>query len=189
MNSLLDSKLGWLMLGLIVLPAGIDGAAATETVFTRTPVQVEHIQLVSKKSFDEVASALERTIPELDPGVVPALDAGDEKHAMELEKGGKLFIFLKRYPGELLRAVGHPAKARQYEIGNPITAMRMTQHQLSAGLYAPLRVLLVANAAGGATFEYDRPSSLFGQFGDAEVTAVGRELDSELEEALQHAAQ
>jgi hypothetical protein len=38
------------------------------------------------------------------------------------------------------------------------------------------------------TFEYDLPSSLFGQFGDNRVTAVGRELDMELEEALEVAA-
>ena len=38
------------------------------------------------------------------------------------------------------------------------------------------------------TLEYDLPSSLFGQFGDNRVTAVGRELDMELEEALEVAA-
>ena len=40
-----------------------------------------------------------------------------------------------------------------------------------------------------ATFEYDRPSTLFGQFGDGQVTAVGRELDAELERALRRAAE
>jgi len=32
------------------------------------------------------------------------------------------------------------SKAIQYEIGNPLTAERMTRHVLAAGLYAPLRV-------------------------------------------------
>ena len=64
----------------------------------------------------------------------------------------------------------------------------MTRHQLPAALYAPLRVVLYENAAGGATFEYDRPSTLFGQFGDEQVAAVGRELDVELERALRRAA-
>ena len=54
----------------------------------------------------------------------------------------------------------------------------------SAALYAPLRVLLYENEAGHAVFEYDRPSSLFGQFGDERVTAVGRELDAKLERVL-----
>jgi len=33
------------------------------------------------------------------------------------------------------------------------------------------------------------PSTLFGQFGDEQITAVGRELDAELERALRRAAE
>ena len=76
----------------------------------------------------------------------------------------------------------------QYEIGNPLTAERMTRHVLAAGLYAPLRVVLYEDASGRAIFEYDRPSSLFEQFEDARVTQVGRELDAELETILQAAS-
>jgi hypothetical protein len=73
----------------------------------------------------------------------------------------------------------------QYEIGNPLTAESMTRHLLAAGLYAPLRVILYEDAATRrAIFEYDLPSSLFGQFGDERVAKVGRELDTELESAL-----
>jgi uncharacterized protein (DUF302 family) len=79
-------------------------------------------------------------------------------------------------------------KTVQYEIGNPLTATEMTRHQLPTALYAPLRVLLYENEAGRAVFEYDRPSSLFGQFGDERVTAVGRELDAKLESVLVKAA-
>ncbi len=76
----------------------------------------------------------------------------------------------------------------QYEIGNPLTASRMTRHQLPAALYAPLRVVLYADDSGRGVFEYDKPSSLFGQYGDDRVTAVGRMLDGELEDALRQAA-
>jgi len=89
----------------------------------------------------------------------------------------------------LLRITGRPRKALQYEIGNPLAATRMTRHQIPAALYAPVRVARYENAAGGATFEYDKPSTLFGQFGDEQVTAVGRELDVELERALRRAAE
>jgi len=64
----------------------------------------------------------------------------------------------------------------------------MTQHRLPATLYAPLRVLLYENEAGRAVFEYDRPPSLFGQFGDDRITAVARELDANLERVLVKAA-
>jgi len=84
----------------------------------------------------------------------------------------------------LLRIAGLARKAVQYEIGNPLTAARMTRHRLPASLYAPLRVVLYEYEAGHAVFEYDRPSSLFGQFGDERVTAVARELDASLERVL-----
>jgi uncharacterized protein (DUF302 family) len=64
----------------------------------------------------------------------------------------------------------------------------MTQYQLPAALYAPLRVLLYEKESGRATFEYDRPSSLFGQFGDERVRAVARELDASIEGVLVKAA-
>ena len=76
----------------------------------------------------------------------------------------------------------------QYEIGNPLAATEMTRHQLPAALYAPLRVVLYENEDGHSVFEYDRPSSLFGQFGDERVTAVARELDASLERVLARAA-
>jgi uncharacterized protein (DUF302 family) len=104
-------------------------------------------------------------------------------------RGSELFIFLKRDHGALLQVSGRPGKATQYEIGNPLTATRMTRRETPAALYAPLRVVLYENAAGRATFEYDRPSTLFGQFGDGQVTAVGRELDAEVERALRRAAE
>ena len=63
----------------------------------------------------------------------------------------------------------------------------MTRHQLPAALYAPLRVVLYENEGAHAVFEYDRPSSLFGQFGDERVTAVARELDTSLERVLAQA--
>ena len=75
----------------------------------------------------------------------------------------------------------------QYDIGNPLTASKMTRHRMSAGLYAPVRVLLREDNDGVA-FEYDRPISTFGQFADAEVNEVARKLDNDLQAVLELAA-
>jgi uncharacterized protein (DUF302 family) len=64
----------------------------------------------------------------------------------------------------------------------------MTRHTLAAALYAPLRVVLYETDQGTSVFEYDLPSSLFGQFGGDRVTEVGKKLDRELETALLKAA-
>jgi len=172
----------------LMTPPGMEVAVA-DPVVTRQVRQVEHVRIDSTKTFTQVEAALEGAIPQLDPAIAAALANGEEARAKELERGAELFIFLKRDHGALLQITGRPRKALQYEIGNPLTATRMTRHQLPAALYAPLRVVLYENAAGGASFEYDRPSTLFGQFGDEQVTAVGRELDAELERALRRAAE
>ena len=65
----------------------------------------------------------------------------------------------------------------------------MTRHLLASGLYAPLRVILYKDETGGSILEYDRPSSLFGQYGDERVMEVGRYLDAALEAALRNAAE
>ena len=173
---------------LAILLTGMERAMANSTV-TRRVLQVEHITMKTTKKFAEVEAALERSVPQLDPAIAAALANGDEQRATELERGAHLFIFLKRDHGALLQITGRPRKALQYEIGNPHTASKMTRHRSAAGLYAPLRVILYEDETGGSIFEYDRPSSFFGQYGDERVTEVGRYLDATLEAALRHAAE
>jgi uncharacterized protein (DUF302 family) len=176
------------ILSSLALPTGMERAMADPTL-TRQTVQVDHIRIETTKKFADVVAALERDVPQLDPAIADALARGDEKRATELERDQPLFIFLKRDHGALLQAVGRPRKALQYEIGNPHTASKMTRHRLPAGLYAPLRVYLYENDNGGSVFEYDKPSSQFGQFDDEQVSAVARGLDEALERALRRAAE
>jgi uncharacterized protein (DUF302 family) len=173
---------------LMMLLTGMERAIADSAV-TQHVLQVDHITMKTTKKFAEVEAALDRNVPQLDPEIPAALANGDEQRATELERGAPLFIFLKRDHGALLQVTGRPRKALQYEIGNPHTASKMTRHRLPAGLYAPLRVILYEDETGGSVFEYDRPSSLFGQFADERVTAVGRYLDAALESVLRNAAE
>jgi uncharacterized protein (DUF302 family) len=160
-----------------------------DPIITRKRIQVEHVRIEAKKSLADVKATLEDLVPPLDPAIPEALRQGDIGRAKEaLQRGPELAIFSARDHGGLLRIAGLARKAVQYEIGNPLTATRMTRHRIPAALYAPLRIVLYENEAGRAVFEYDRPSSLFGQFGDEHVTAVARELDASLERVLAQAA-
>jgi uncharacterized protein (DUF302 family) len=85
--------------------------------------------------------------------------------------------------------VGARTNAKQYLIGNPLTAIQMSQHDIRAALYPPLRVLVYEQKTGRTTVEYDQPSSLFGQFGWEDVTQVALTLDAKLERALAQAAE
>ena len=138
---------------LILLASSSDdadwnGGSDGRFTITRQVLQVEHVEIDSAKTFAEVEAALESALPQLDPAIVAALTDGDEQRAKELERGSELFIFLKRDHGALLQITGRPRKAMQYDIGNPLTATRMTRRQMPAALYAPLRVVLYENAAG-----------------------------------------
>ena len=160
--------------------------AATRLLRT---LSVEHRALQCTRPFDEVHRAVLDSVPVLKPEVSEFLVRGEkEKIAIARRDWPKLWLFLVRNHGELTATDGQTSKGMQYEIGNPLTAERMTRHALAAGLYAPLRVMLYEDESGRAVFEYDLPSSLFGQFGDERITQVGRELDAELESVLQAAS-
>lgn len=150
-----------------------------------TPIPVEHVRITCRRAFNEVRAALEADLPKLDEHIKVLLSNGDQERVKEIEEHGpRLFMFLSRDHGELLEIAGRKRNAVQYEIGNPITASKMTRHNLGAALYAPLRVALFETEAGEVLFEYDKPSTLFGQFEDETISEVAQYLDHELESAL-----
>jgi uncharacterized protein (DUF302 family) len=167
-----------------------DEQTMTQPTVTLRTIAVEHIRIASGRPFAEVRQRLESAVPELDPSIAEALARGDQERAQAYhDNGPKLSIFLARDHGALLQIAGAKKNALQYEIGNPLTASKMTRYRLPAALYAPLRVVLYEDEQGHGIFEYDKPSSFFGQFGDERVTDVGRYLDATLEAALRHAAE
>jgi uncharacterized protein (DUF302 family) len=152
-------------------------------------INVEHVTIRSNNSFAAVKANLESLVPALDDGFWTLLRFGLADRAREeLEAAPTLSIFGSRDHGALLAIAGLKRRAIQYDIGNPLTASQMTRHNISAGLYAPIRVLLLENPDGGVAFEYDRPISTFGQFGDESVDIVARKLDESLLHVLQKAA-
>lgn len=161
---------------------------ASPAISTRT-LTVEHVTITSANAFSDVRTKLEKLIPRIDDGVFTLLRYGESARALrELEAGPTLSIFGFRDHGALLAIAGLERRAIQYDIGNPLTASTMTRHQLSAGLYAPVRVLLREDANGGVAFEYDRPVSVFGQFENAQIDLVARQLDRDLQSSLEAAA-
>jgi uncharacterized protein (DUF302 family) len=147
---------------------------------------VDHVRLETDKPFEEIAKAFERQLGRFEPEVYKALASGGDAEAtrarLEAMAGPSGFmLFGTNDHGALLRLAGQERKAVQYVVGNPLFALQMTRHDIRASLYAPLRVLLYENEAGKTCVEYDTPSSLFGRFRKAEITAVAAMLDRKLE--------
>jgi len=183
-----------IMSGLLAAFGGISAQGADTVkehpIMTKHTIFIDHVRIESGKSFAEVRAALERILPLVDPTLVKALNAGDTERAAREEKDGRgLSIFQYRDHGAMLKIAGKARNALQYDIGNPIAASLMTRHRLAAALYAPMRVVLYENDAGQGVFEYDQPSTTFGQFGDERVTAIARGLDATLAHALTKAAE
>jgi uncharacterized protein (DUF302 family) len=100
------------------------------------------------------------------------------------EGSSGLMLFSTYDHGKLLNIQGAKKTARQYVVGNPLHAARMTAHDIRAGLYAPLRVLVYVDRQDHVAVEYDLPSSLFGQFENEKINEVARELDRKLSDLI-----
>jgi uncharacterized protein (DUF302 family) len=166
-------------------------ASASEPKVSSDEISVEHIRIVSDKPYDEVRKALE-TLPKFDDRFRALLHDGEiarvKAELQKIQGDAGLVIFSVATHGDWLQILSGKRPAVQYVIGNVLIATQMTQHELAAGLYAPLRIMLYENKAGTATFEYDQPSTLFGQYGNESVTAVAQNLDQTIYDALIEAA-
>ena len=149
---------------------------------------VDHVRVTTDQPFEEVAKGIERQLGDstrtwTNHSLWAATRNGQSEDRSD---GGDERLHAVRHAnhGSMLRIVGKARKAVQYVVGNPLFAVQMTQHDIRASLYAPLRVLLYENEEGKTCLEYDKPSSLFGQFGNAEITAVATMLDRKLEDLV-----
>ena len=144
------------------------------------------VRTLTGKGFTDVTKDFESRVGRLDPTILrsnssPRLQVADVRSRIEATAGSSGFmLFGTSDHGALLTLFDKPRKAIQYLVGNPLIALQMTRRNLGAGLYAPLRVLIYEE--DGKTFvEYDKASSLFGQFKDPDIDAVATTLDQKLE--------
>jgi uncharacterized protein (DUF302 family) len=193
----MTKKCCWRLLAYsVVLLGGILGGALLfgrigeqrrgEKEMSDNHITVDHVRRTTDKPFGDVTTAFERQLGRFEPGVYQALAAGGDAEGarakIEAMAGPSGFmLFATHNHGALLRLAGQQRKAIQYVVGNPLFALQMTQHDIRASLYAPLRVLIYEDGQGKTCVEYDRPSSLFGQFGNDRISPTAAMLDRKLE--------
>jgi uncharacterized protein (DUF302 family) len=155
-------------------------------------VGIKHVRCSSDISYEEFITKFEDQLGRHDQSLYQGL-LGNSKSVKEVERilehqegSSGLMLFMIFDHGTLLQIKGAPRKARQYLIGNPLFAARMTEHDIRAGLYAPLRVLVYLDHSKKVVVEYDLPSSLFAQFNNEEVNKTARELDEKISLLIKH---
>jgi uncharacterized protein (DUF302 family) len=173
-------------------PVNGPAAEAAPPAITTSTVRVLHRSLRFQADFPRFTQSLEKILGHFPPDVQQDIVERPKKAEERLkaaEGAQGLMIFLVLDHGATLNMVGARRNAKQYLIGNPLTAIQMTEHDIRAALYAPLRVLVYEQPKGRTVVEYDQPSSLFGQFGRQDVTSVALSLDAKLEKVLVQAAE
>ena len=179
---------------LLSLACGVCVGAAAQssspdavTRQTTSTVALMHVTIEANVGFDPFTKHLEALLGRFDPtllrkaaGDARAIESGFK--ALEGEEG--LMLFFAQDHGALLSVAGAARKAKRYQIGNPLVAAQMTRVDIRAGLYAPLSVLVYQLAENRICIEFDQPSSLFGQFGNATVADIGRGLDDKLQRLI-----
>ncbi len=151
---------------------------------------MNRIDIATGVEFDEFIAAFEKAAPPVDRAVVQQIaERGggwdDVLAAAATNAPNGLMVYAKIDGLPFFALAGHTTKAVEYLLGNHTIAETMIRHDPKALLYAPLRLLIHADADGNAIFSMDQPSAAFGSLGIAEVTKVGESLDRKVANLLQ----
>jgi hypothetical protein len=143
---------------------------------------MNRIDISTGVQFDEFIAAFEKAAPPFEPATVAEIvergGSWDEViAAAAINAPNDLMVYAKIDAVPLLCLASHTTKAVEYLLGNHTIAETMFRHDPRALLYAPLRLLIYADADGNAVFSMDQPSAGFGSLGIPEVTTVGQGLD------------
>ena len=139
----------------------------------------------SSKNFDELVDALLSDVGEK-PVMIDDIAINCESWESYQEtvesyvgpSGFMLFGLLNH--GGWIKKVGIERKALRVIIGNPLIAITMLRHDLTAGLFAPVELLLVEEDNGRSSLIYVQPSSLMVVETNPPLLAAARELDVKL---------
>jgi len=140
----------------------------------------------SNKSFDEVLSALLADVgdkPLLLNEVVANSESWDSfSKEIESHVGPSDFVLFATIDhGAWIKKVGIRRKVVRLIIGNPTIAITMMRHDLTAGLFAPVELILIEEDDGRSSLTYVRPSSLMVVEPNDALLAAARQLDAKLQ--------
>jgi len=140
----------------------------------------------SEKRFDELVSALLADLGEkpLMIDELPAKFESWESYKAEVEShvapsGFILFAIMNH--GAWTKKVQIRKKVLRVVIGNPLLAITMLRHDLTAGFFAPIELNLIEEDDDQSSLTYVRPSSLMVVETNEPLLAAAKELDAKLQ--------
>lgn len=139
----------------------------------------------SAKSYDELVAALladigERPVP-INDFATATQDWQSYRERVESHVGPSGFMLFGLIDhGAWIAKAGIERKVLRVIFGNPLIAVTMLRHDVSAGLFAPVEMLLVDEGQGRSSLTYVKPSSLMVVESNPELLSAAKELDSKL---------
>ncbi|HEX5255063.1 MAG TPA: DUF302 domain-containing protein [Mycobacterium sp.] len=139
----------------------------------------------STKSYDELLAAL---LADIGEQPVPINDiatrTGDwqsYQERVESHVGPSGFMLFGTVDhGAWITKAGIDRKVLRIILGNPLIAITMLRHDVKAGLFAPVELLLADEGAGHSSLTYVKPSSLMVVEPNPELLSAAEQLDAKL---------
>jgi uncharacterized protein (DUF302 family) len=139
----------------------------------------------SSKSYDELLASLLADIGERPVPINDFATAADswQSYQQQVEphvgpSGFMLFGLLDH--GAWITKAGIDRKVLRVILGNPLIAITMLRHDVTAGLFAPVELLLVDEGDGRSSLTYIKPSSLMVVDDNPELLSAAQALDAKL---------
>ncbi|MFZ0905171.1 MAG: DUF302 domain-containing protein [Mycobacterium sp.] len=155
------------------------------TVSRETRFDGVRVRYDSAKSYDELVTALladigERAVPIND--FATAADSWDSYRAqVESHVGPSGFMLFGLVDhGAWITKAGVDRKVLRVILGNPLIAITMLRHDVTAGLFAPVEMLLVDEDDGRSSLTYVKPSSAMVIEENPELLSAAKQLDAKL---------
>lgn len=139
----------------------------------------------SAKSYDELRAALladigEQPVPINDIATSTA-DWQSYQQRVESHVGPSGFMLFGVVDhGAWIPKAGIDRKALRVILGNPLIAITMLRHDVTAGLFAPVELLLLEEDDGHSSLTYVKPSSLMVVEPNPELLSAAEKLDAKL---------
>ena len=139
----------------------------------------------SARSYDELLRALLADIGEqrapIEEITAASPDWASYRDAIEKHVGpsGFMLFGLLDHGGWIPKA-GIERKAMRVILGNPLIAITMLRHDVTAGLFAPVELLILDQDDGRSSLTYVKPSSLMVVTPNQELLSAALELDDKL---------
>jgi uncharacterized protein (DUF302 family) len=138
----------------------------------------------SGKSYDALLAALLGDIGEKPVSLADLAEVetwASYQKQVEPHVGPSGFMLFKLIDhGAWITKAGIERKVMRVVLGNPLIAITMLRHDVKAGLFAPVELLLADEGEGRSSLTYIKPSSLMVFEPNAELLSAAEQLDAKL---------